>query len=132
MAYLSDELSHAGVKGMKWGVRKVSARGERRAARKEERKQQDLQIVGARLRQQKRVANLSNTAAKTYVQTTKKGQEAALKAYERAEKKLLTNPDAATAQKLTSGEKATQAVGLSIFAVGLAGMAALTIAAGNY
>lgn len=117
MLYFNDAtLEHAGVKGMKWGVR--------RAAKREATRQNDLSIVSARIRQEKRAGGLTNAAAKTYATTSKKGQAAALKTFERVQKQYLTNPDAATSEKLTSGEKATRNFVLSLYGVS----AALTVA----
>lgn len=130
---VDDFLEHAGVKGMKWGVRKAEsqerinngnhtspknpnkvARAEKKAAKKAAREEEDRQIIGARIRQEKRVANLNNKAAATYTATTKKGQKAAEEAYARAEKKALNNPDVETSQKLTSGERAVARVNTAV------------------
>jgi hypothetical protein len=117
---VDDFLAHYGVPGMKWGHRRA-ARVEAKAAKKAARAEEDRQIVGARIRQEKRAANLNNKAAATYTATTKKGQKAAEEAYARAEKKLVNNPDAITAARMTSGEKAVNrvAMGVTIAALGL-------------
>jgi len=109
---VDDFLAHYGKKGMKWG--------QRRAAKKQERAQNDLDIVNARVRQQIRAGRLNNKAAATYMTTTKKGQDAAQEAYARAEKKYLNHPDADTAAKLTHGEKVSERV---LVGIGLASIA---------
>jgi hypothetical protein len=103
---VDDWMAHHGILGMHWGVRKSeSSSPSKKQTRKETRQARDKEIIAARLRQNKRVATVQKAAARTYLETTKKGQEAAEKAYERAEKILINNPDADTASKMTHGEK---------------------------
>lgn len=98
----AEFLEHYGKKGMKWG--------ERRAAKRVARDDRDREIVGARARQTKRAASLNQKAAATYVQTTKKGQEAAEAAYAKAEKAFINHPDVKKSQQLTHGEKVTTGI----------------------
>lgn len=125
-------LAHYGVPGMRWGKRKAgsdSSGGDRRAAREAKRAAReaaDKEIIDARVRQDRRSKALNVKAAATYTQTTKKGQLAAEKAFEKAEKTYLTGPDAITAAKLTRGEKQATAVMIGVAGAALVAQIALS------
>lgn len=121
MSDKTDEfLAHYGVLGMHWG-RHLPSKGETSSTskikRSEIRKVNNQQILEARGRQLNRVSKLDTLAARTYAETTEKGRKAATEAYERYEKKILSHPDAETAAKLTSGEKASVAATLGLLGV---------------
>jgi len=122
---IDDFLQHYGVAGMRWGHRTGGAAGpsrsERKAAKKEARNEEDRNIVAARIRMERRAGALNNKAALTYTATTKKGREAAEKAYDKAAKTAINHPDNDTAAKMTHGEKVGNrlALGISLGSIGL-------------
>lgn len=136
---VSDELKHYGKKGMKWGVRNdddggggaPSPRGAARAARKEAKAKANQDIVDARMRQGERANALERQAFKTYAADGEKAAKAALAKYSRMEVELLTNPDANTASRMTSGEKISAGIVTGIYGGLLAGSIAYTVAAGR-
>lgn len=119
-----EYLEHHGILGMHWGKRKDGGlQGSNEKPRKQTGKERDTEIFNARARQTVRAAALQGKAAATYTATTKKGAEAAQRAYDVAHLKLIANPDADTANKMTRGEKVatTLTVGglaLSVIAIG--------------
>ena len=122
MSEVTDNfLAHYGVKGMKWGKHASSAP----TSRKERRMKQDHEVLTARQRQQARARKYEEAQGDFFVARTAKGQDKAEKIMRKMEKDYFTHPDAATAQKLTSGEK--RAVGIAYGAMGL--MAVSLIAA---
>lgn len=96
------------------------SKAERKAADRQIKNQHDLDIVNARSRQQKRTGDLNVKAGATYAVTTQKGLIAATAAYDRAATRLVTNPDAHMASRMTSGERAANNV---VAALGLASIA---------
>lgn len=101
-----EELSHFGVKGMKWGVRKAVTGGEIREARKRLAKQ------SKKYRQERRK-----------VDKTTKGSEARRlgeKKLEEMHRAYLKNPDRVTALRLTKGEKAVQLLFTPLTGIGIA------------
>ena len=103
------------------------SKAERKAADKRIKEQADKDINDARIRQLKRQGDLTNKAAATYAATSKKGMEAANKAYERAENKYLNGKDAQMAARMTSGERAANTVAASL-GLGAIALSALYIA----
>ena len=97
-----DFLSHYGVQGMKWGKRKGGSGGAS-SARKSKPSSDD--ILGARRAQAARLRNLQEAEGDFYVARTAKGQDKAEKIMRRLEKDFYTNPDAATAARMTKSEK---------------------------
>lgn len=137
---VDDEIKHYGVPGMKWGKRKAASsntgsssgpssnsapraqeRGAARAARKAAREKNNQEINEARLRQREREVELERQAFKTYAANGEKAIAAATRKYERMEANLLENPDAATAAKLTTGEKWATGVNLALGAASVVG-----------
>lgn len=128
---VGDELKHYGKKGMKWGVRNDDDGGKGRPgggdkgpSRKERRAAADAEINDARDRQRMRGVELERQAFKTYSANGQKAAEAAVRKYDKMNAELLSNPDATTAAKMTSGEKAASAINLGIglaLVVGVAG-----------
>lgn len=85
-----DELSHYGVKGMKWGQHKKYSTEE---------------IHNARARQLSRAHQLNDKAAKLNLATGAKKDKLA-KDYAKAFKELQNNPDRTVGGRMTRGEKA--------------------------
>lgn len=108
-------LTHHGVVGMKWGKHK--AKGDSGGSRKERRQQRDGEIVTARRAQSARQRKLQEAEGDFYVARTAKGQDKAEKIMRQREKDFFLNKDAATAAKLTSGEK--RAVAIAYGAMGV-------------
>lgn len=128
-----DEFAHFGKKGMKWGVRNDDSSGgagggSSQPSRKEKRAAQNEEIISARGRQREREVEVQRQAFKTYSASGEKAAAAALKKYDKMEADLLTNPDAATAAKLTSGERTANNISLGVLAIGAVGLTALKIA----
>ena len=132
---VGDDLKHFGVKGMKWGVTRDrggsggSGGGDKGPTRKEKRAAANAEIEGARTRQRERSVELERQAFKTYSANGEKATKAALAKYDKMELDLLNNPDAATAARLTSGEKIAVGVQWGILTVGMAGLTAAKVAA---
>lgn len=130
MSEKADEfLAHMGVVGMKWGKHKAGGDSSSGSAKEPKltSKEKDKAIADARDRQQVRATKLDVKAFQTYTATSKKAQVKANEAYDRAAKQILTNPDAATAAKMTSGEKV--ATGLIIGVYGAMAISAIGMAA---
>lgn len=124
---VGSDLKHYGKKGMKWGVRNEdggsgggAVRGEARAARKAKRQAENDEIEGARERQRMRGIEIERQAFKTYTANGEKAVQAAVKKYDKMSADLLTNPDASTAMKMTSGEKLSAGIQWGVAAAGLA------------
>lgn len=115
---VDEFLAHYGVKGMRWGVRKRSeGGGSSEPTRKERRAQKNREIVTARSRQAARERNFQEAQAEFIVARTNKGQDRAERMMRQMEREYYTHPDAATAQRMTSGEK--WATGLTLVGFGL-------------
>lgn len=97
------------------------SKAERKAADKQIKEKNNKDINDARIRQLKRQGDLTTKAAVTYAATSKKGLEAATKAYEKAENKLINGKDAQMAARQTSGERAVSnlAAGLGLASIAL-------------
>lgn len=134
---VGDELKHYGKKGMKWGVRKDDSSGgsagqtrqERKAAKKAAKAAANQEIVDARIRQAERANDLEKQAFRTYSANGEKAAKAAMTKYAKMEVEMLNHPDAATAMKMTSGEKAAAAVNGTVMAGLLLGSLAIAVAA---
>lgn len=130
---VGDDLKHFGVKGMKWGVTRDrggsggSGGGDKGPSRKEKRAAANAEIEGARQRQRERAVELERQAFKTYTANGEKAAKAALNKYDRMELDLLNNPDAATASKLTTGEKWVAGIEWGVAGLALAGYAAVKV-----
>jgi hypothetical protein len=111
---VDDELKHYGKKGMKWGVRKSAIAKSAGLSRRERKIAKNKEITDARERQRMRGVELERQAFKTYSANGRAAAEAAVRKYDKMAEDLLSNPDAATASKLTSGEKAAAAVNWAI------------------
>lgn len=122
---IEPEFYHYGVPGMKWGKRKA-ARVAAKTAKREARDEEDRQIMAARIRNDKRIANLQNKAAATYTATSAKGRKLAEEAYNKAEARMFSHPDAATSMRMTSGEKKIQRINTTVALSAIA----LTLGAG--
>lgn len=120
-------LEHHGVKGMKWGVTRADggSGGSSGPSRREKRKAKNQEIQDARTRQYERGLDLQKQAFKTYAASGEKAAKAAINKYNKMEADMLTHPDAATAAKMTTGEKWAVGIawgGITVSAVGLAAM----------
>jgi hypothetical protein len=122
-------LAHHGVVGMKWGKHKAKSDSSSGGSRKERRQANDSKIHEARRAQSARLRKLQEAEGDFYVARTAKGQDKAEKIMRQREKDLFTNPDAATANKFTTGEKVANGI-----AYGLAGafaVSAIALSAAN-
>ena len=86
-----EDLTHYGVKGMKWGVRKAAA--NRR------------EIKSARARQRIRKDDIRKLQAKALETASPKGKAAAEKALAKAMDDFKSNPDYRTSKKFTALEQ---------------------------
>lgn len=94
------ELVHYGVKGMKWGKR----RADKKAARQAE----NDEIEGARTRMAKKENKFEATQLSALSEAKKGNKAKAAELWGKSaemEMNILSSPDAATARKLTSGER---------------------------
>ena len=96
-----DFLAHYGVKGMKWGKRKVAS----------------SEIIDARARNASRVRQISNQIDKTNLATGAQQKKEGAK-LAKMQASYLKNPDRATALRMTTGEKAV----LGVLAVAIPGV----------
>lgn len=125
-----EDLAHYGKKGMHWGVTSSaggaggSGGGAVKPSRKEKKAAANAEINDARDRQRMREVELERQAFKTYTANGAKAAEAAVKKYDKMQLETVTHPDAATAAKMTSGEKAVAAMNWSI----IGGLAVASIA----
>ena len=87
--------------------------------------EKNREIYEARERQGARAADLQRQAFKTYSANGEKAAKAAMNKYEKMELELLSNPDAETAAKMTSGEKVATAVNGTILVASLVATVAL-------
>lgn len=116
-----DWLAHYGKKGMKWGERKAV------------RQAQDANIRTARAKQEIRKSELNTLSMKRLQARSTKGKEHLDRKISDKNFELKNHPDAATAAKLTTGEKWVKGgktaalMGLSV--VGLAGAASIGMSA---
>lgn len=94
-----DELMHYGVKGMRWGHRKSGI--------------SSADIKDARARTAVRVREVNKAHTAIYKTKNDKDEKKAVQTYDKKRMEYLKNPDRATAQRLTTGEK---------FAIGLLGI----------
>jgi len=109
-------LAHHGVKGMKWGVHKKegsTSAGDQIAAKK---KVTSRDIYDARAKTASRQRQLNAQVDKTNLATGKAQKQEAKKLNDMS-LEFLKNPDRATAQRMTTGEK----VGLAVLAVAIPG-----------
>jgi hypothetical protein len=130
-----ETLEHYGKKGMRWGVRHDPAPSggsggsggggseTAKPSRKERKAAKNQAIEDARERQRMRNVELERQAFKTYMASGEKAAEAAVKKYDKMQLEMITHPDATTAAKMTSGEKAAAAVSWGI----VGGLAAASI-----
>jgi len=123
---VDEELKHYGKKGMRWGVRKEPGTGGAAPSRRERKAAKNKEITDARDRQRMRGVELERQAFKTYSSKGRAAAEAAVRKYDKMADDLMKNPDAATAARMTSGEKAAAAVnwtivgGLTVASIALA------------
>jgi len=106
---VEDVLAHHGVKGMKWGKRKTA-----RVARNQS-------IVDARERQYGRSQAYDSLAAKHALMVSKKGKESVARQMDKLKDEYVSGEDAKIAAKLTSGEKAVNALLLTGIGLTIAG-----------
>lgn len=101
MAYLSDELSHAGVKGMRWGVRKEekSVSAERKAKR--ELKAKAFEAEAAKY--DKYIAKFRSTEGKSKWQI--KADADSAKSLEKLRDRAIKDAQAKRDGKMTTGQK---------------------------
>ena len=109
-----EALAHYGKKGMKWGVRKDDTSAAKAAVGRS--KPTSREVYDARARVGSKVRELNRQIDKTNLATGSK-QKTEAKKLASMSTKFLKDPDRATAQRLTTGEK----VALSILAVGIPG-----------
>lgn len=115
---LGAQLEHFGTKGMKWGVRK------------QQRKDRNQQIKGARRNVANRQAEI-DAIVRSANKTKDPAQRAKLdKLATKKAKELFEHPDQLTASRMTTGEKWTTGVLLG-GAIGLAGASGAVRAAGG-
>lgn len=126
---VDDELKHYGKKGMKWGVRKEAIAKSAGLSRKERKAARNKEIEDARNRQRMRGVELERQAFKTYSAKGRAAAEAAVRKYDKMADDLVNNPDAETAAKMTSGEKAANAVNWTIVGGLTVAAMALSVAA---
>jgi len=124
-----DEIKHYGKKGMKWGHRKAEIATAAGMSRRDRKMAKNKEITQARERQRMRGVELERQAFKTYSAKGRAAAEAAVRKYDKMADDLVNNPDAATAAKMTSGEKTAAAVNWSIVAGLTAATWALSAAA---
>ena len=105
-------------------ARRVEKRGDPYAKKFSEK---DREIREARDRQLERANELQRQAFKTYSANGERAAKAAMNKYEKMEAELLANPDAATAAKMTKGEKIAAGISLGLVAAYLAGTAAIAV-----
>lgn len=124
-----DELKHYGKKGMKWGKRTARDSSDTPAgpSRREARAAKNEEINQARARQRLRADDLERQAFRTYTANGEKALKAAVNKYDKMEADLLTNPDSATAAKMTSGEKVAAAVNGTILVASVVTIGALSL-----
>jgi len=111
---VDDELKHYGKKGMKWGVRKNAIAKSSGLSRQERKAAKNKEITDARERQRMRGVELERQAFKTYSANGRAAAEAAVRKYDKMADELVNNPDAATAAKMTSGEKIANGINWAI------------------
>lgn|SRR5512136_812213 len=101
-----EYLVHAGVKGMKWGVRKENPSGN--------------QILNARYRQSLREQAIGAHEAESFLGTTAKSRSASKDAVRQIQLEYHLNEDRITAARMTRGERIN-----AILMAGPAGKAAI-------
>lgn len=118
---VEESLEHAGVKGMKWGVRKERG-SDGRAPNPGNRKPTSQEILAARVRQNARLRKTEEAHAEFIVARGKKTTARAEKVFLRRMSELNNNPDRKTSELMTKGEKI--AAGISL---GVAGLSMATV-----
>lgn len=125
-AFLANsELMHHGVKGMKWGVTRDrdSGGGSGKVSRKEARKARNEEIGRARVNQAVRQRKVDDNLFKL-IEADLKGDKAGVAKFQKlldsSVDEALNHPDAATATKLTTGEKWVNGVSWGLAGAGLA------------
>jgi len=121
-----DELKHYGKKGMKWGKRNARPASAGPSGR-EKRAARNAEITEARDRQRMRGVELERQAFKTYSANGRAAAEAAVRKYDKMAEDLVNNPDAATAAKMTSGEKIANGINWAIVGGLTAASVAITL-----
>ena len=121
-------LAHYGIMGMKWGKRKAAGSSSTpKVSRKEARREKNVQIVNARLRQQARETKYANLATRQALMVSKKGQQSIAKQMDKLKNEILDGNDAKTAQRLTTGEAVVTGIAWGGIALAAIGVAASTV-----
>lgn len=105
-------------------AKRVEKHGDPYAAKNS---QKDRDILEARDRQVGREQALQRQAFKTYAADGERAAKMAMNKYDKMELDLLSNPDAATALKMTKGEKIASGVATTLFVGAMAATVASSI-----
>lgn len=130
---VDDFLAHHGVKGMHWGKHKAGVDSGGTAAQRIDKanevkatkaKVTSKDIKEARARQSEKADKVNQHYIDLLNQTSDAGRARAQKILDKSADKLVNNPDAATAIRMTAGEKVTAGFGVAIMGLAAVGVAA--------